>query len=218
MRGSATRRACHDRSNVIFTEIETKLRDGTGVLVRPIRPEDKGLLRDLFGRLSEESRRLRFMGAVSELTEEQLKRLTEVDFIDHLAWIAVAQSPPHIALGVARCVRTKEIPDVAEAAITVADAYQNRGLGTLLLAVLGVTAQMVGIKSFRAYVLADNEGMRELLGNVGVKLQFDSPGVLRLEVPIELDRMSDSPAALALKAFASDMTSSLRGREGEPAP
>ena len=196
-------------SAVPLTEIETTLRDGTPVLVRPIRPDDKGRLRDMFARLSEESRYRRFMGGMSELSDRQLRDLTDVDFVNHMAWIAFGPDEAGPALGAARCIRLEEEPDVAEVAVTVADDHHNRGLGTLLLAVLGATARAAGIRTFRAYVLEGNFPMRELLDNVGVKLHADSPGLLRMEVPVDLEDLPDSPAARALKALATEAISAL---------
>jgi len=66
-------------------EVRTRLLDGTRVLVRPIRPDDKPLLREGFERLSNESRLRRFMAPITELDEEQLHYLTEVDFVNHFA-------------------------------------------------------------------------------------------------------------------------------------
>ena len=115
------------------------LRDGTRVRIRPIVPEDKALLVAGFERLSPESRYRRFMAQVDRLTDEQLVYLTEIDYHDHYALMALdLDHGPGI--GVARYVRLRGEPEVAEAAVTVIDDYQGRGLGHLLLQAIGAAA------------------------------------------------------------------------------
>ena len=70
------------------TPTRVRLRDDSEVVVRPIEPGDKGALVSMFERLSEQSRYQRFMTAVGELSESQLRYLTEVDHHDHEALIA----------------------------------------------------------------------------------------------------------------------------------
>src|SRR5205823_13235304 len=90
------------RSTLAIEEIRARLRDGTPVIVRPIRPDDKALLRDGFRRLSEESRIRRFMAPIRELSDDQLRSLTEIDYVDHFAWAAVLAERPTVGIGVGR--------------------------------------------------------------------------------------------------------------------
>ncbi|HJP66436.1 MAG TPA: GNAT family N-acetyltransferase [Actinomycetota bacterium] len=182
--------------------VRTELRDGTHVVIRPIRPDDKALLTDGFGRLSEESRYRRFLAPVSALTDAMLAYLTEIDYVDHFAWVAALADQPDTGVGVARYVRLKDEPTVAEAAITVVDQYQGRGLGSILLGLLGARATEVGITAFRAYVLEDNDPMRELLEGLGAVAHHDSPGVLLFDVPLDLEQLHESPAKRVLRAVA----------------
>jgi RimJ/RimL family protein N-acetyltransferase len=187
-----------------FEQFTSSLADGTPVLVRPIRPEDKALLAAGFDRLSDESRYRRFMAPVTELSEEQLTKLTEIDYVNHFAWIALRADRPEEGMGVARYVRVEEEPTVAEAAVTVLDDYQGRGLGTLLLALLAVAARAAGIERFRAYVLEENAPMIAMLEGMGATIEFDSPGVMRADMPLELGAVPDSPAGRVLKAVAQE--------------
>jgi len=183
-------------------EVRATLRDGTPVVLRPIRPEDKRLLVDGFERLSEESRLRRFMAPVKQLTEKQLSYLTEVDQVNHVAWVVLLAEPPHTGLGVGRYVRIPAEPDVAESALTVVDDYQGRGLGTLLLGVLAAAARAGGIIRFRAFVMEDNAPVRTFMESLGAHPAFDSPGVLRLDIPVDPEQLPDSPAGRVLKAVA----------------
>jgi GNAT superfamily N-acetyltransferase len=184
---------------------EVAILDGTRVRLRPIVPDDKPLLLEGFRRLSPESRYRRFLSPVQELTEPELARLTEIDYVDHFAWLALnldeAGTP---GMGVARYVRLPDDPDVAEAAVTVIDDYQGRGLGTLLLEALGAVALKNGIRRFRGYALETNRPMREVLEGVGATMAFDSPGVLRAEIdlPARAEGLKDSPLYEVLRAVA----------------
>ena len=186
-----------------FEEIHTRLRDGTRILVRPIRPDDKSALTAGMRRLSEGSRYRRFMAPIAELSDDQLAHLTEIDYFDHFAWVAVLTARPDVGIGVGRYVRLADDPQLAEAALTVLDDYQGRGLGTLLLGILAATARMAGIERFRAYVLEANQPMLDLLRALGADAEYDSPGVVRMDVPLRAELLPDSPAARLLKLAAS---------------
>ena len=182
--------------------VAATLRDGTAVSIRPIRPDDKGLLVDGFNRLSEESRKRRFLAPIGGLSERTLAYLTEIDYIDHFAWIASLADDPARGIGVARYVRLKEDPAIAEAAITVVDEYHGRGLGTILLGLLAAQAREAGITAFRAYVLEDNAPVRALLDELGTEAHHESPGVLVMDTPLDPDRLPDSPAGRVFRAVA----------------
>lgn len=92
-----------------------------------------------------------------------LRYLTEVDHRDHEALVALADDH---GVGVARFVRTKD-PEVAEAAVTVVDDWQGKGLGTALLELLARRARQEGIHRFSAVVLAQNQDMLDVLRGLG---------------------------------------------------
>lgn len=166
-------------------EMQFVLRDGSRTLVRPIRPEDKQRLADGLRRLSPESRYLRFHMAVDHLSEQQLRYLTEVDGVNHVAWAALDPDDPAApGMGVARYVRLRDEPSVAEAAVTVLDEWQGRGLGTLLLHVLSISAVHRGIRTFRNYVLAENTAMLEIFEQLGGVRVYEGGGVFRIDVDL----------------------------------
>jgi GNAT superfamily N-acetyltransferase len=181
------------------------LRDATPVLIRPVTADDKDRLRTGFHRLSAQSRYRRFGATVSELSEQQLRYLTEIDYDRHMAWIALDPGTPgEPALGVARYVRLEDDPDVAEAAVVVADPYQGRGLGTILLGMLGVSATTSGIRAFRAYVLVENRLMLEILRELGGTVALEEPGMYRVDLPLHEDpeEIPDTPTGRVFKAVA----------------
>ncbi len=184
---------------------EVALPDGGLVRVRPIVPEDKAVIVEGFRRLSPESRYRRFMAPIAQLTEEQLVELTEVDYSDRFAWAAFALDEPGTpGMGVSRYVRDRTDPEVAEAAVTVIDDYHGRGVGRLLLELLGAAALENGVKRFRGYVLELNRPIIELLHNLGAKTEHDSPGVLRMELdlPAQAEELRGSPMYEVLRAVA----------------
>jgi hypothetical protein len=89
-----------------------------------------------------------------------------------------------VGLGVARFIRLPET-DVAEAAVTVSDAAQNRGLGRLLLQVLASLASEQNIRAFRSEVLADNTRMRKILDDAGGTVVEDHGPTIVIDVPLE---------------------------------
>ena len=139
------------------------LRDGTAVCVRAIRPDDKERLRIAFARLSARSVYQRFFHPVNELTADDLRRLTEIDFRDHVGIVlTVGAGSDERLIADGRYVRVVSGGDVAEVAFTVVDDYQHRGAATLLLRELVAIARERGVRKFVALVLNDNRQMLEV--------------------------------------------------------
>jgi GNAT superfamily N-acetyltransferase len=181
------------------------LRDGTLVEIRPVVPEDMQRFVDAFARLSPASRYRRFFAPIEELTPEMVRSFTEVDYVDRFAYVALLASELGKPLiGEARYVRDPTDPEVAEAAVTVIDEYQGRGLGTLLLDALGAVALEHGIRRFSGLALERNEAIRDVLGAVGGRVRFDSPGLVRVEVdlPSTSERLKGTPLYDVFRAVA----------------
>jgi RimJ/RimL family protein N-acetyltransferase len=159
------------------------LRDGSAVLIRPVRPADAGLLADGFTRLSRRSRRLRFLGPKDELSAAELRFFTDVDHHDHEALGALDHASGG-GVGIARYVRDRDDPDTAEIAVTVIDDWQGRGLGAELLARLSERACQEGIRRFTAAVAADNTAMAGLLRTFGGDLVRHEFGTLEYEIEL----------------------------------
>src|SRR5215471_17003986 len=159
------------------------LRDGSKVLIRQVQRADAPLLADGFVRLSDKSRRMRFLARKDQLSAAELRYLTDVDHHDHEALGAVDQADGR-GVGVARYVRDAEDPHAAEIAVTVVDDWQGRGLGTELLARLSARARSEGIHRFTALVAEDNVAMTALLRNMSASLAGRSPGTVEYEIPL----------------------------------
>ncbi|MBT8441303.1 MAG: GNAT family N-acetyltransferase, partial [Gammaproteobacteria bacterium] len=152
---------------------EAALSDGTTVTIRPIRPEDAIIEREFVNGLSEQSRYLRFMYALQEITPAMLSRFTQIDYDRELAFIAVDDSSgEERQVGVARYIT---LPDEAtcEFAIVVGDDWQGRGLARLLMGDLIAAARDAGLKKMYGTTLKENRGMLELAGNLGFEIEPD---------------------------------------------
>lgn len=186
-------------------EYHGTLGDGTRLLFRPIRPDDKERLVRGLAQLSPESRYLRFFSNVDHFTQDQLRYLTEVDFVDHCAWVAtLADVAGQPGAGVARWIRLADRPEEAEAAVTVVDEMQGRGIGTALLWLLARSALERGITAFRVAVLGENHAMLHLLSETGAPRASWTSGVAELLVPLSGD-LGEPPARLVLKAVAAGL-------------
>jgi GNAT superfamily N-acetyltransferase len=145
---------------------QVTLRDGSRVRIARITPRDAPLIADGFKRLSAETRRLRFLASKPSLSSSELKYLTEVDGHRHEALGAVDPATGQ-GIAVARFVRDNADDSRAEVAVTVADEWQHRGLGTLLLDRLADRAREEGITHFTALVAGDNPAVGPLLEGLG---------------------------------------------------
>jgi Acetyltransferase (GNAT) family len=120
-------------------DAQVDLRDGSRVRIRQAHRTDRDLLARGFERLSPESRYRRFLTPMHGLDQKTLRYLTDLDHRDHEAMFALDESGEGV--GVARYVRSAVRPDTAEVAVAVVDAWQGRGLGTLLLHAISVRAR-----------------------------------------------------------------------------
>jgi RimJ/RimL family protein N-acetyltransferase len=144
-----------------------RLPDGAPVLIRPIRADDKRMLTDGLRRLSDESVHRRFLTMKRNFSRTELRYLTEVDGRDHVAMVAEYPGEPvRRLIAVARFVRLHDDPEAAEVAITVADNWQQRGLGSLLSARLADEARSHGIRRFTATMAADNVPAHRLMAKL----------------------------------------------------
>ena len=166
--------------------------------LRPVVPADRDRLAEGFDELSAESRRLRFLGSVSTLSDDHLRYLTDVDHVDHVAWGALDLTEPDApGFGVGRWIRLADDPHTAEFSLTVLDTAQGLGVGKLLLAVLAVVAQTLDVRALRGHVGRENTRMSTWLRRLGAATVASDEDLV-LDVPVPIDpEASESAAAFA---------------------
>lgn len=148
------------------------LPDSRILRIRPIRPDDRQILREEFLKLSPASVRDRFFNVKTDLTPQELTYFTEVDFVTHVALVAeIEAAGAMLPAAVGRFVRLDTQPERCEAAITVTDTLQGYGIGNLLLGHLIRCARELGLRHFDASVLPQNKKMTHLLQKTGLPLE-----------------------------------------------
>ena len=174
------------------TEFPTKLRDGTRCVIRLCCHNDTGEerqhlkdgIRSAWCHLSPESRFYRFGYIPRELSEQQLDYLANLDNRARLAWCAfIEQGGEMSGIGLARYMRIKDAPGIAEFAITVVDDYQHLGLGRLLLERLIESAGVAGLDILRGYVRPGNQSMLALAKKLGGTVSQEDD-YMRVDIPI----------------------------------
>jgi GNAT superfamily N-acetyltransferase len=166
------------------------------VTVRPIRATDKDALLDLFERMSDRSRMRRFLSPKPRLSARELAYFTDVDHRTHEALVAVA--PDGTFAGVGRYACAPGETAVADVAFAVADAWQGRGIGAALAALIVEHARANGIARLHATTLPENAPARKLLGRMG----FGVCGVSAGELEVDLDLTAAEREASAVRRAA----------------
>lgn len=186
-------RTARQRLAAFITPIPVRAKDGTELFLRPVLPGDAERVGRGRVEFSPETLYRRFFSGGAP-NAAQLTYLCEVDYVDHFVWV-VTDGVDGPVVADARFVRDKDNPGSAEIALTVADAYQGRGIGTLLLGALAAAARVGGIKRFHALGLSDNVAVRALGDRFQARWQCEEPGVVTTtmdvpaldDLPIKLD-------------------------------
>jgi len=189
-----------------FAEADVVLRDGSTVCVRPVRPDDAAAVRSFLAGLSDESRYLRFFGYPN--LEQAVRWAVECDGEQRFGLVAVAGVAGHVVAH-GGWQRERDHPERAEVAMAIADAWQGRGLGTILLGQLAEAAEQDGVTQFAAEMLPHNHRMVQVFRDSGFQVTLRSlPGVLLAELPTSLtaaaleqfERREQTAAVAALQA------------------
>jgi acetyltransferase len=151
-----------------------QLKDGTDILVRPIRPEDAESEARFVRELSDESKYFRFMNTLQELSQEMLVRLTQIDYHNEMALIAVHMNDgvEGEQVGVVRYA-TNVDKKSCEFALAVADDWQGRGVGRQLMKDLMSIARDRDLETIEGQVLANNKRMLMLMETLGFESSVD---------------------------------------------
>jgi acetyltransferase len=164
---------------------EARLRDGTVVNLRPLRPEDEPLLADLFAHMSPEDLRLRFFTPIRRPTHAIAARLSQLDYDRELALLAERDGR---ALGAAHFFADPDNRG-AEYAIAVSSDWQGRGIGYLLMTRLIEIARDRGIGKLVGEVLRENAPMLQMCRELGFRVaaQPEDPAVMLVTKPLAAD-------------------------------
>ena len=174
----------------LFPPQTVTLRDGTPVQLRFLRPDDTERIKAFFYRLSPESVFYRLLEYRTVITDDEARRLCDVD--GHLR-VAIAATtgdePDEAIIAVARYGLTDpQHPEDAESAVVVEDAYQKRGLGKILVSRLVEYALEHGVRRFNATIHVNNNAILSFINHSGFKVDrtFNSGAwdiVIHLERP-----------------------------------
>lgn len=162
------------------------LKDGRTALLRPAQPTDRDLFIEFLAGLSSQARVRRFFSEIAPATAADLL-LRQRDHEERLVLVVLIGEPGQekvVATG--EYVRTGPGSESAEVAFLVDDDHQGRGMGSLLLERLALSAARRGIRRFHAFTLTDNTQMLSVFRESGfeVRARFGD-GELELEFPID---------------------------------
>jgi len=150
-----------------------QLADGTDIVIRPIRPEDADMEADFVRNLSTEAKYFRFMNALQELSQEMLVRLTQIDYYNEMALIAVKPNgQTEEQIGVVR-YSTNLDQRSCEFALVVGDAWQGYGIGYQLMQKLMEIARDRGLERMEGQVLSNNTRMLNLMKSLNFSIERD---------------------------------------------
>jgi acetyltransferase len=147
------------------------LRDGTRILVRPVRPEDEPLYGPFFAAVTPQDLRLRFFAPVKEFGHRFIARLTQIDYARAMAFVAIEETMGNM-LGVIR-LHADANYDSGEYAVLVRSDLKGRGLGYLLMQLIIEYARVEGLKTIEGQVLSENTAMLAMCKELGFDIALD---------------------------------------------
>ncbi|HZU77361.1 MAG TPA: GNAT family N-acetyltransferase, partial [Dehalococcoidia bacterium] len=190
------------------------LRDGTTAWLRAAVPADFDKVAALFGRASRESLWLRFFTPVKSVDRRYLETMLDVDGVERMSYLVTrGEGADERVLAIGSFVRLPRW-DTAEVAFFVDDAFQGKGLGTLLLERLAAHARRQGILTLVADVLPDNHRMLDVFRHSGFEPRLAADlGIVRVELPATADEVAVAEAeARERVATAASLTPFFRPR------
>jgi RimJ/RimL family protein N-acetyltransferase len=165
------------------------LKDGTVVTVRAIRRDDGNDILEVFRNLDRESIYRRFFSPKKELTEGELKQLTDVDFSQVVALVVTTQGKEgETLIGGGRFAFSGPSSQRAELAFLTEADYRGRGVASLILSQLERIAREMGVVRFEADVLAENQSMLAVFRRSGLPMRLKRDGsVLHVTLSLQPD-------------------------------
>jgi GNAT superfamily N-acetyltransferase len=159
---------------------------GRRVTIRPLNPSDTGIEAEFVRNLSDETKHFRFLGAVREFSATELKRLCDIDGQRKMAFVAtVREGDRECEIGVSRYAQGSK-PEICEMAVTVADAWQNKGVGRFLTRQLIDYARSHGVTRLYSVDFAENTAMQHLAHDLGMTVHrsLDDPTQVIYSLPL----------------------------------
>lgn len=171
-------------SQIATYSVQTVLKDGTAIHIRALRASDEADMLAAIARTGPQSLQSRFFVLKRHFSEKERAFFMDVDFSNHVALAALAEEQGRYAIiGGGRYVIVE--PGRAEMAFVVVDAWQGRGVGSLLLRHLTDIAREQGVRELTAEVLSDNRPMRSVFAKAGFKpARSDDPRTVRLSLAL----------------------------------
>jgi GNAT superfamily N-acetyltransferase len=166
--------------------------DGQLIVVRPLLATDREQLGARYEELSSDARRARFGSPPDQLSTSELDRLLDLDYDNRFALAALlVDDGDDRGVGVARYARRSDDPHNAEVAVVVLDAFQQRGIGTMLLDDLARVARDHGIGTFSATVRWENTALLDSIRAAGATVTPDEPGIAAVIYDLGVERARD---------------------------
>ena len=173
-----------------FQPEKVSLHDGTPIVIRAIQPDDAERVIAMHARLSEHTLFLRYLSVARQPVVDQAAHMCDIDYETRMALVAVPADIQPERLSAIACyvVPDEETPGSAEVAIVVEDAYQARGLGSILLVRLARYAQAHGIRRLTADVSVENGEVLAFIQHTGLPHEDSAAeGVIHVSVMIDGD-------------------------------
>jgi len=196
----------------IVDRLEIELRDGPPVIVRPLIPEDRPELAEAYRRLSPEARYNRFWTHTGEVVgDKMLDRVLLQNPQTHVTWTVLDPTREFSPLGGASWWRETNHSADAEISLIVLDDDQGRGIGTLLLALMWLTAFRAGAESMTGYVLAENRQAAGWMRDCGGRGEWDGYKLIYRWNLNDLDVLPETRAAAELAAWLARLAPKILG-------
>ena len=161
------------------------LGDGWRIFVRPIKPDDEPLMRDLLAHVSKQDLRFRFFDSIKEFSHQFLARLTDIDGVRAMAFVAIDEASGEM-LGVVR-LQSDLMHEAGEYAILLRSDLKGRGLGWALMQLIIEYAKSEGLSQIDGQILQENTVMLKMCRELGFKVKTDTEdrGVCDVSLALE---------------------------------
>jgi acetyltransferase len=185
---------------------DLQLRDGTPVIVRPLNEGDRAMVAEAYRRVSPEARYQRLWTRTGGIPGDQmLDSLVDQDRTRHMTWVLMDPAREFPAVGGASWWIDARDPEEAEISLIVMDNDQGRGIGTLLFAVVWLSAYRAGVRRLVGYCLAENRRAANWMRDCGGEGEWDGYKLVFDWDTENLDALPATPAGADLAAWLAEL-------------